>query len=205
MDASLAALAGAALGVVGTIGSAMVTRRGEARHQYDEARRNAYSACTTALMEWEAAVETATSRAEAGDAAAARDGLATANSLRGAVTQTAGAVMVDGPELAARSVKTAFADIAMWADVLDIWITFGLPEDQTQNMITDLRLKAKASVEIFTDVAYASLHGRKARKELIEKGQRRENQLMEFYRLMQEHLQHTSGDEPQVRPGEPLP
>jgi hypothetical protein len=102
-------LLGTAVGAGGALGAARVSSRGQADLEEQKARRQTYSACSTALLaRRDAAIALLeTFREDGFDPAKAQGRLQDLDEQRAAVAGTVGAVVVEGPYLVAQSAEFA--------------------------------------------------------------------------------------------------
>jgi hypothetical protein len=118
-------LLGTAVGAGGTLGAARVTSRGQANLEEQKARRQAYSACSTALLaRQDAAIALLESFLEdAFDQAAVQMQLQQVDALRDVAARAVGAVAVEGPYAVAQSAGYAARAIEVLATRLRDWVT----------------------------------------------------------------------------------
>lgn len=117
-------LVGTFVGALGTLGSARISSRGQVHLEERKARRQVYSACSTALV-----VRRDTARALAQsfreddfDIEAARTLLQALESQGGTVMQAVGAVVVEGPDFPAGSAESAAEHLEVWVGRLRSWV-----------------------------------------------------------------------------------
>ncbi|MFF4653578.1 hypothetical protein [Streptomyces sp. NPDC001380] len=117
-------LLGTLVGAVGTLGSARISSRGQVDLEERKARRQVYSACSTAL-----AVRRDTAKALAQsfreddfDIEAARTRLEALHSQAHTVTQAVGAVVVEGPDFPAHRAESAAEHLEAWVGRLRSWV-----------------------------------------------------------------------------------
>jgi hypothetical protein len=117
-------LLGTAVGAGATFGAARVTSRGQADVEEQKARRQAYSACATALLaRRDAAVALLeTFREDSYDAAAAHVLLQNLDEQRDGVAGAVGAVAVEGPERVADRAEYAAHSIEDLTGRLRDWL-----------------------------------------------------------------------------------
>ena len=119
-------LLGTAVGAGGTLGAARVTSRGQVDLEEQKARRQAYSACSTALLaRRDAAVALLeTFPEDVFDQAAAQVQLQNLDEQRAAVARAVGAVAVEGPYAVAQSAEYAGFAIEVLAGRLRDWVAY---------------------------------------------------------------------------------
>jgi hypothetical protein len=130
-------LLGTAVGAGGTLGSARITSRGQADVEEQKARRQAYSACATALLaRRDAAVALQDAfREDSFDGGAAQALLHHLDEQRDGVARTVGAVAVEGPDVVARSAEYAARAIEQLAGRHRDWLASILGGEDRETLV----------------------------------------------------------------------
>ena len=119
-------LLGTAIGAGGVLGAARVTSRGQAEVEEQRARRQAYAACSTALLaRRDAAIALLESFAYDDDfyLAVARARIQDLDDQRAIVARAVGAVVVEGPYTVANSAEYAAGNVEELVGRLRDWVS----------------------------------------------------------------------------------
>jgi hypothetical protein len=148
-------LLGTAVGAGGTLGAARVTSRGQADLEEQKARRQAYSACATALLaRRDAAVALLeTFPEDVFDQAAAQAQSQNLDEQRAAAARAVGAVAVEGPYAVAHSAEYAAAAIEVLAGRLRDWVaSVGGGQDREELVQSQMRYGREDQRQVQQDV-----------------------------------------------------
>lgn len=148
-------LLGTAVGAGGTLGAARVTSRGQADLEEQKARRQAYSACATALLaRRDAAVALLeTFPEDVFDQAAAHVQSQNLDEQRAAVARAVGAVAVEGPYAVAHSAEYAAYAIEVLAGRLRDWVaSVGGSQDRGELVQSQMRYGREDQRQVQQDV-----------------------------------------------------
>ncbi|MHA4820144.1 hypothetical protein ACXZ65_38000 [Streptomyces aculeolatus] len=153
-------LFGAVVGAAGALGSARITSKAQVRTEEQKARRQAYSACATALLARRDAMTALLDvfKSDEFDEAAVQSRLREVDEQRDAVARAVGAVAVEGPyqvvhaaEWAAKAVEQLSCRLRDWnTDVAGGRDRNGLLQSQLRYALQDL-LDVERMVDGFTE------------------------------------------------------
>ncbi|MGW6803685.1 hypothetical protein, partial [Streptomyces sp. NPDC055039] len=149
-------LLGAVAGAAGTLGSARITSRAQANTEEQKARRQAYSACATALLARRdaAAALLDAFKGDDFDQAAAQARLQEVDGQRDAVARAVGAVAVEGPYDVAHAAETAAKAIELLSGRIRDWaaeVTGGRDRDELLQSQLQFAHRDQADMEQMLD------------------------------------------------------
>ncbi|MFM9625110.1 hypothetical protein ACKI14_45220 [Streptomyces turgidiscabies] len=149
-------LLGTVAGAAGTLGAARITSRGQANTEEQKARRQAYSACATALLARRdaAAALLDAFKGDDFDQAAVQTRLQEVEGQRDAVARAVGAVAIEGPYNVANAAEHAAKDIEFLSGRIRDWaaeVADGRDRDELLRTQLQYALRDQADMEQMLD------------------------------------------------------